>query len=122
MSERDEKARGIVERLVHLDFRTEVDTDNAVQIVRRLLREAEKNGWQPIATAPKDGRWLRMFWRDGDGNELYEDDIWSDDQWQVHAQNYEHYLIAAPVEIPFTGAKEQPPYTHWYEVPEAPNC
>ena len=44
MSERGEKARGIVERLVHLDFRTEVDTDKAIQIVRRALLAAEKQG------------------------------------------------------------------------------
>ena len=85
MSKRNEKAREIVERIVHLDFRTEVDTDKAVQIVRRALREAERNGWQPIDTAPKAVKCWVHFPRGGNvlGSNyptqcaaIFEDGVW----------------------------------------------
>jgi hypothetical protein len=80
--------------------------------------------WQDIATAP-DGELLVVGWLDPEDEEHPErhDFDWLEDgAWQRHADNYEHFCMAAPAGS--RGPSEEAPYTHWMRlgaIPTAPS-
>ena len=72
--------------------------------------------WQPIETAPKDGRWLLVYCPDGSNS--YNDDpplfvttAFFDSEWRGGVW-YHHYDDGV-------GHYLQP--THWMPLPEAPD-
>jgi hypothetical protein len=75
--------------------------------------------WQPIATAPKDGRWF-MICREGDpcSREIGQFDpmIWADYE---DAENGLYRKVMTPISD-WRGFNNMHRATHWCDVPDVP--
>lgn len=73
-------------------------------------------GWQPIATAPKDmDQPVVVRWMDSDGPICHDLDYTEDGCWQKWNDHAEHVHIIGGHGVSYT-----PPYTHWMQLPPAP--
>ena len=96
--------------------------DEAITAGRAALANAEPAGWQPIETAPKDGRPILLFGdcRVTSGNWsapsetpriIYQDGFAPDTEWDEWEPYWESWD---------GGFTEEHPPTHWMPLPAAP--
>jgi hypothetical protein len=74
-------------------------------------------GWQPIGTAPRDGRTLLVYLPTDAGHPMRQDDVlavsWADTFW-ARATGWQ-----AGWESPYSGIRGDAP-THWMRLPDPP--
>jgi hypothetical protein len=74
-------------------------------------------GWQPIGTAPRDGRTILVYLPPGPGHPTRQDHVvavtWADVFWS-RAAGWQ-----AGWEMPYSGIKGDAP-THWMRLPDPP--
>lgn len=75
--------------------------------------------WRPIEEAPENATCLVGWPSENDIDNLMLD-VKIDGIWQTHADNYEHYNMVAMGASDMYGPKENPPYTHFIEIPSLP--
>ncbi len=68
------------------------------------------SGWEPIATAPKDGRVIPCSWEEGEGYLLLA--------WKTNPRTDSSYF-GDPYENDDYHLADNPP-THWFDLPEPP--
>lgn len=88
-----------------------------------LLRKLEAGApsvWQPIETAPRCGKAIRVGWWDEHGEWNESIDFYSDGDWHNHQDYYNHYTCVRTPGIGMVGPSESAPYTHWMPLPEPP--
>lgn len=81
---------------------------------------AEPQFWTPIQYAP-EGRPLLVGWlepEDTDNPERHQFDVLEDGVWQVHDDDYQHFLAVAPPGS--IGPSEKAPYTHFLNLKPLP--
>jgi hypothetical protein len=71
------------------------------------------NDWQPIETAPKDGRTIYLAWSPGDWT--LGEGFWRGDKWVACAKFYRPGFLN-----PFELREYYPEPTHWARLPVPP--
>lgn len=109
-----ESARDAARRMtleVDDDGRPYIPADDIEEIAKSILdeRNRHKDGWQPIETAPKDGRQRVLLW---DGKRVYEGG-WGLGRYNRSTREYEAAWISSP-----NSGDTKP--SHWQPLPKPP--
>ena len=74
--------------------------------------------WQPIETAPKDGRWVRLAWEPSDWTT--GDGYFANGEWSAFAVFHSLALARQRIKPPYEGRLYRCKPTHWMPLPAAP--
>lgn len=102
-----EAAEYIESELNILSMRPSAKRRKLVKLAQRL--RAEASGWQPIDTAPKDGRFVDLWFLDDGADGRSTDCYFKDGHWRWEGQRIV-YLPSGRPAIP----------THWMPIPKPP--